>query len=113
MSLPAGASASFPFEEEDESQIHGDAQGRGGVRRNAHRPARAKSRVGTHDDQPIWRERAVAWVEKSCTERVPVKLSDPLALASDRRDPHFARRVSGLGQCSGMTTDLNFGERRR
>jgi hypothetical protein len=34
--------------------------------------------VGTHDDQPIWRERAVAWVEKSCTERVPVKLSDPL-----------------------------------
>ena len=44
---------------------------------------------------------------------VPVKLSDPLALASDRRDPHFARRVSGLGQCSGMTTDLNFGERQR
>jgi hypothetical protein len=38
--------------------------------------------VVTRDEQRIWRERAVAWVEKSCAEQgVPVKLTDPLALA--------------------------------
>jgi hypothetical protein len=36
----------------------------------------------TADEQRIWRDRAVAWVEKSCAEQgVPVKLSDPIALA--------------------------------
>jgi hypothetical protein len=37
---------------------------------------------GAGDEQRIWRKRAVAWVENSCAEQgVPVKLSDPLALA--------------------------------
>jgi hypothetical protein len=36
----------------------------------------------TADQQSALRERAIAWVEKSCAEQgVPVKLSDPLALA--------------------------------
>lgn len=34
------------------------------------------------DEERDWRERAVAWVERSCVEQgVPVKLTDPLALA--------------------------------
>jgi hypothetical protein len=36
----------------------------------------------TADEERALRERAVAWVEKSCAEQgVPVKLTDPLALA--------------------------------
>jgi hypothetical protein len=36
----------------------------------------------TADEERAFRERAVAWVERSCAEQgVPVKLSDPLALA--------------------------------
>jgi hypothetical protein len=36
----------------------------------------------TSDEQRALRERAVAWVERTCAEQgVPVKLSDPLALA--------------------------------
>jgi hypothetical protein len=36
----------------------------------------------TADEKRALRERAVNWVEKSCAEQgVPVKLSDPLALA--------------------------------
>jgi hypothetical protein len=36
----------------------------------------------TADEERALRERAVAWVEKACAEQgVPVKLSDPLALA--------------------------------
>jgi hypothetical protein len=36
----------------------------------------------TPNEKSALRERAVAWVERSCAEQgVPVKLSDPLALA--------------------------------
>ena len=36
----------------------------------------------TADEERALRERAIAWVERSCAEQgVPVKLSDPLALA--------------------------------
>ena len=38
--------------------------------------------VVTADEERALRERAVAWVERSCAEQgVPVKLSDPVALA--------------------------------
>jgi hypothetical protein len=61
-------------------------------------------------------ERAIAWVERSCAEQgVPVKLSDPLALARiadilgaarDAREDGSQRQPDGvtlrLGQCSGM-----------
>lgn len=36
----------------------------------------------TADERRAFRERAVAWVERTCEEQgVPVKLSDPVALA--------------------------------
>ena len=36
----------------------------------------------TADEERLLRERAVAWVERSCAEQgVPVKLTDPVALA--------------------------------
>jgi hypothetical protein len=36
----------------------------------------------TADEELLLRERAVAWVELTCAEQgVPVKLTDPLALA--------------------------------
>jgi hypothetical protein len=45
------------------------------------------------------RQRAVAWVERHCAEQgVPVKLSDPLALAE-------IAEILALGQCFGMTPD--------
>jgi hypothetical protein len=65
-------------------------------------------------------ERARAWVERACAEQgVPVKLSDPLALAKvaeilgearDARERRAGGMASGrrdprLGQCSGMTPD--------
>jgi hypothetical protein len=38
-------------------------------------------RLVTHEERAL-RERAVAWIERACAEQgVPVKLSDPLALA--------------------------------
>jgi hypothetical protein len=38
--------------------------------------------VVTADEERVWRERAVAWVERSCAgQGVPVKMTDPLALA--------------------------------
>jgi hypothetical protein len=44
--------------------------------------AAPRSRRSQRDEQRDLRDRAVAWVERSCAEQgVPVKLSDPLALA--------------------------------
>jgi len=41
-----------------------------------------RPRTAAEDESPNWSERAKAWVEKSCAEQgVPVKMTDPLALA--------------------------------
>lgn len=54
----------------------------------------------TTAEERALRERAVAWIEKSCAEQgVPVKLSDPLALAKiadilgEARDAREKRRA--------------------
>jgi hypothetical protein len=56
----------------------------------------------TETEQRALRERAVAWVERSCAEQgVPVKLSDPLALAEiaeilgEARDARESARKRG------------------
>jgi hypothetical protein len=55
--------------------------------------------VVTADEERALRERAVVWVERSCAEQgVPVKLSDPLALA-------------GIAEILGSARDARSGER--
>jgi hypothetical protein len=56
----------------------------------------------TAEEERGMRERAVAWVERSCAEQgVPVKLSDPVALRriadilGEVRDAREAARKSG------------------
>jgi hypothetical protein len=59
------------------------------------------------DEERIWRERAVAWVERSCAEQgVPVKLSDPLVLAEIAEilasGPRNGVRVRGSSPGAGV-----------
>jgi hypothetical protein len=58
--------------------------------------------------------RVKAWVERSCAEQgVPVKTSDPLALARSRKSsarlatvrPRARGNSVWAGQCSGMTPE--------
>jgi hypothetical protein len=66
----------------------------------------------TADEQRALRERAGAWVERTCAEQgVPVKLSDPLALAeiaailAEGREKRDSSQARSAGRALGNDYD--------